>query len=134
MQDSITLEELWTKCRGLENSFRYYADIIAALGGDAYEEGLAELRFDVPQELQKAMSQDFPVADDNGTIPTHCPPWCRVTPIKLMKGLDTVGDIAMAVTKLTSIIVFRRVGDEDKFEPYVSERPGTSWHHDKGGH
>ncbi len=136
MPEFISLEELWLKCRGVENSFRYYSDVIAAVGKDLKSRGLLSSGIPVSDPaVQAALELAFPTGDDEPlpkVPPIRCPPWCRVVAGDAIEGLGRVGRIADAVTKVGSALMVIRAhspGGGEALHVYVSELPGTHWGH-----
>ena len=130
MKEYVTIEELWLKIRGLENAFRYYADVVAAMAKDpAYKDMLRE-RIEIHSQVaQQAMAETFPHEDEPiRKPPPPCPPWCSLTRKEFLDGLQRVAAISSAVTGVLSNIALERGGKDVPIDIYVSELPGTHWH------
>ncbi len=89
MPESIVLDELWLKCRGVENAFRYYSDVLAAVGHDLKSRGLLPSGIPVTDPAARdGIQLTFPSVE-HSVGPEECPPWCHISSPLTIEGLGT---------------------------------------------
>ncbi len=130
MPESIMLDELWLKCRGVENAFRYYSDVLAAVGHDLKSRGLLPSGIPVTDPAARdGIQLTFPSVE-HSVGPEECPPWCHISSPLTIEGLGTLSRIADAVTKVGVTLMEIRAqatGGGEHLKVYITEIPGTHW-------
>ncbi|NIM19856.1 MAG: hypothetical protein GTO51_06385 [Candidatus Latescibacteria bacterium] len=116
----ITVEELWDIIRGLENSYRYFSDILGAL----------------MQELPRGKDYPIEVSDDiietlKGGWPRFClPPLCRKALPDVVFDIKETGGKGGAAGEAVDALVKQLAEPPGKIREldfYASEVPGTRW-------
>jgi hypothetical protein len=126
----MTLAQLWNAYRGCENAFRYYADVVGAIGGQLPGQGSHAFQELDPAKVEAAL-QPYPLPGDG---PKPCfPPFCDTGPLLLRDGMQHLANRVNALNALTHQIVEMLPPGTGTIHHYLSELPGTHWKHGISG-
>jgi hypothetical protein len=124
LKKQMTATDVWKQCRGIENSYRYFSDILIGVMELLPEKGQEEL---VGLDSKLALHFD-------GEWPNLCrPPRCRKAREEILAQMREIGERAHHLAALTEVLMTHLPANVDKIEFHPSEIPGTWWPPRKSG-